>query len=129
MNEVISLHPIDSAGEQVQNRTVGCHLWLQARVDAGALIPMNELQIQSHAVPQDVALANGSLRVARKMDVQISQIDQLRHELCQPLEVIDTLAHYLEMTSHDENLCAHLRKIQAMVVRANQILETAEAVR
>jgi signal transduction histidine kinase len=96
---------------------------------AGNADSMNEVQTHPNALSQDAAFANGSLRDARKMDLQLSKLDELKHDLCQPLEVIDTLAYYLQLTSRDENLCAHLRKIQAMVSRANQILETTEAFR
>ena len=58
--------------------------------------------------------------------MQFSPMSEFIHDLRQPLEVIETLAYYLEITSSDERLCAHLKKIQAMVLRANQILERTE---
>ena len=58
--------------------------------------------------------------------MQFTPLSDLIHEVRQPLEVIETLAYYLEMTSSDDRVCAHLQKIQAMVLRANQILEKTE---
>ncbi len=47
------------------------------------------------------------------------------HELRQPLSVIESLAYYLELTSADDAACVHLRRIQAMVFEANRILTDA----
>ncbi len=55
-------------------------------------------------------------------------ISELIHELRQPLDVIEALAFYLEITSSDEESCQRLQKIQAMVARANQILQQSEIV-
>lgn len=52
-------------------------------------------------------------------------MDDLAHELRQPLSVIESLAYYLELTSTDEGACPHLRRIQAMVMEANRILSNA----
>ena len=49
-------------------------------------------------------------------------IDNLVHELRQPLSVIESLAYYLELTTKDHNACSHLQQIQAMVEQANRIL-------
>jgi hypothetical protein len=51
-----------------------------------------------------------------------TSLDEAVHELRQPLSVIESLAHYLEMTSKDETASAHLRRIQAMVARVHCIL-------
>ena len=58
--------------------------------------------------------------------MQLSPLSEFIHDLRQPLEVIETLAYYLELTSSDERVCAHLKKIQSMVLRANEILERTE---
>ena len=58
--------------------------------------------------------------------MQYTPLSDLLHEVRQPLEVIETLAYYLEMTSSDECVCTHLQKIRAMVLRANQILQSSE---
>ena len=75
---------------------------------------------------QDVTPGHGDLRNHRKADTQYAPTSELFHELRQPLDVIETLAYYLEMTSSDELVCAHLQKIRAMVSRANQLLESSE---
>jgi signal transduction histidine kinase len=54
--------------------------------------------------------------------LEVSSLDEAVHELRQPLSVIESLAYYLELTSDDETVCAHLRLIQAMVVQAHRIL-------
>lgn len=54
-----------------------------------------------------------------------SQLENLSHELQQPLSVIESLAYYLELTSKDQGACVHLQQIQAMVRRANRILSEA----
>ncbi|HEX4170217.1 MAG TPA: histidine kinase dimerization/phospho-acceptor domain-containing protein [Bryobacteraceae bacterium] len=50
-------------------------------------------------------------------------IDELAHDLRQPLSAIESLAYYLEMTSTDDHLCKYLEHIRAMVNRANFILD------
>ena len=87
---------------------------------------MNEVQTTLPAPSQDVSLGHGDLRCSRKLDMQSTPLSELIHEVRQPLEVIETLAYYLEMTSSDDRVCAHLQKIQAMVLRANQILQQTE---
>ncbi len=52
-------------------------------------------------------------------------IDELTHELRQPLSIIEALAYYLELTTTDEAVSGHLRQIQAMVLQANRILSKA----
>ncbi len=47
---------------------------------------------------------------------------ELAHELRQPLDAIQSLAYYLELTSKDEAQKTHLRQIQSLVLKANQIL-------
>jgi len=54
-----------------------------------------------------------------------SSLEEMAHELRQPLSVIESLAYYLEMMSADEGTASHLRRIQAMVVQANRVLVKA----
>jgi signal transduction histidine kinase len=69
--------------------------------------------------------------VLRRLDLTPSQIEDsktrvledLAHELRQPLGVIESLAYFLELTSGNEQLCSHAQQIQAMVSQANSILE------
>jgi signal transduction histidine kinase len=51
-----------------------------------------------------------------------SVLDEMAHEIRQPLSVIESLAYYLEMISSDEVTAGHLRRIQSMVVQANRVL-------
>ena len=88
--------------------------------------PMPNVQLKSAASTQDVSPGSGDLRCNRKADMQHAPIGEFFHELRQPLDVIQTLAYYLEMTSSDELVRAHLQKIQAMVLRANQLLQSSE---
>lgn len=52
-----------------------------------------------------------------------SALDDLVHEVRQPLSVIESLAYYLELTCTDEKTRAHLQRIQAMVLQASLILK------
>jgi len=54
-------------------------------------------------------------------------LDEIVHELRQPLGVIESLAYYLELTSADEAVRAHLQRIQVMVSQTHRILERASA--
>ena len=56
------------------------------------------------------------------LPLQQSTLDELVHELRQPLSVIESLAYFLELTSEDDKACRHLQQIQAMVLQTNQIL-------
>ena len=59
------------------------------------------------------------------MDAQSSTLEEIAHQIRQPLSVIESLAYYLELLSSDESTAAHLRRIQAMVFQANSILRKA----
>ena len=81
-----------------------------------------QLSSQTVFAPQD-----GSVR---RSDPGLSQtgacplpLDELVHELRQPLGVIESLAYYLELTSTDESASVHLKRIQAMVLKVSRILE------
>ncbi len=52
-------------------------------------------------------------------------LEELTHELRQPLSVIESLAYYLELISSDERVRSHAERIQAMIAQANRILEQA----
>ena len=52
-------------------------------------------------------------------------IDELAHDLRQPLGAIESLAYYLELRSPDDSVCHHLEQIRNMVNRASLILERA----
>lgn len=50
-------------------------------------------------------------------------LEELIHDIRQPLGAIDSLAYFLELTSIDDQACTQLQRIRAMVVQANRILE------
>jgi nitrogen-specific signal transduction histidine kinase len=52
-------------------------------------------------------------------------LNELIHEIRQPLGVIEALAYYLELTLSDEAASAHAKRIQAMVSQVSHILERA----
>ncbi len=52
-------------------------------------------------------------------------MDQLAHELRQPLSTIESLAYYLELTVESDHIRRQLERIRLMVDRANQILAEA----
>ena len=60
-----------------------------------------------------------------KQDRQLSlgAVEELAHDLRQPLSVIEALAYYVELTSKDEKLTGQMQRIQAMVMQASSILE------
>lgn len=70
------------------------------------------------SAPSAEASLSGSPRACQSVD-----FTDLAHDLRQPLSVIESLAYYLELMSTDEKTSGYLRKIQAMVFEANEILE------
>lgn len=50
-------------------------------------------------------------------------LEELIHDIRQPLGAIDSLAYFLELTSIDDQASTQLKRIRAMVVQANRILE------
>jgi light-regulated signal transduction histidine kinase (bacteriophytochrome) len=85
--------------------------------------------LTSFSVPSQVdSLAHGELRRCRSNENYSTEMGELIHDLRQPLDVIESLAFYLEITSSDQCVRERLQKIQAMVLRANQILQHSAAV-
>jgi len=89
---------------------------------------MNEVLSSFSASSQVDSLAQGELRRSRRDENCAAKISELIHDLRQPLDVIESLAFYLEITSSDQYVRERLQKIQAMVVQANQILQHSIAV-
>jgi hypothetical protein len=54
-----------------------------------------------------------------------TNIDELVHDLRQPLSTIECLTYYLELVCEDAHTQAHLQRIQEMLLQANHILERA----
>ena len=72
--------------------------------------------------PQDGSVTRTTLD-PRQADPQPLSLDEFVHEIRQPLGVIESLAYYLELTSQDEKVSAHLERIQLMVSQVHRILE------
>ena len=81
---------------------------------------MNKVAYRVSALSQEKAEFND-----RETGVHPVDLDQLTHELRQPLSTIESLAYYLELTAVDDHVCRHLEQIRHMVTRANYILEHA----
>jgi signal transduction histidine kinase len=84
---------------------------------------MNEVISKLSLSREDVSLNRGDLRGGQTAGVNPAALHELAHDLRQPLGVIESLAYYLELTSSDERVSAHLQRIQAMVLQANRILD------
>ncbi|MGI8959373.1 MAG: hypothetical protein ACR2IV_06380 [Bryobacteraceae bacterium] len=76
--------------------------------------------------PQDGSVTRSSLD-PRQAGPQALSLDEFVHELRQPLGVIESLAYYLELTSQDETVSAHLERIRLMVLQVHGILERTRA--
>jgi light-regulated signal transduction histidine kinase (bacteriophytochrome) len=84
--------------------------------------------LTSYLAPSQVdSLARGELRRGCRNESCPTEMNELIHDLRQPLDVIESLAFYLEITSSDQYVRERLQKIQAMVARANQILQHSAA--
>jgi len=86
---------------------------------------MNEVLSKFSLPRQDVSLARGELRGGQFAGVSPAALNDLLHELRQPLGIIESLAYYLELTSTDEKIRINAQRIQAMVLQAHGILERA----
>lgn len=76
-----------------------------------------------HCSSEDGSVIRSELHEGRLSAQNSIAVDELVHEIRQPLSVIESLAYYLELTSADEMVRGHVKRIQAMVLEANQILE------
>lgn len=56
-----------------------------------------------------------------------ADLEELVHDLRQPLSTIECLTYYLELVCADGQTQSHLHRIQEMVIEANHILERASA--
>jgi len=90
---------------------------------------MNDV-VTDFALPrQDVTLGRGITKGSQLAGASPAALDDLIHELRQPLSAIDSLAYFLEITSSDETVRAHLQRIQNMVSRAHCILDRSSDAR
>ena len=83
---------------------------------------MNEVLSQIAVPRQDANLVRGITKGNQIAGVSPAALEDLVHELRQPLSAIESLAYFLEITSPDEKVRGHLQRIQAMVSRAHGIL-------
>lgn len=81
-----------------------------------------QLSQKMYSSPQDGSVAGSNLKPCQPV-VKTPSMEDLVHELRQPLGVIESLAYYLELISPDEKVSAHLQRIQDMVLQVNRILE------
>ena len=84
---------------------------------------MNDVLPQVAAPRQDATLARGIQKGNQIAGVSPAALDDLAHELRQPLSAIESLAYFLEITAPDDKVRGHLQRIQAMVSRAHGILD------
>jgi signal transduction histidine kinase len=73
--------------------------------------------------PQGAFLARDPAQRAECSGAPTSPLQELAHELRQPLGTIESIAYYLQITSSDEKLNLQLGHIQALVNEASDILE------
>ena len=84
---------------------------------------MNQIFDPVSAPGQDALLGRLDLTPPQITDFKTTALEDLVHELRQPLGVIESIAYFLEITANNEQLCGHAQRIQAMVLQANHILE------
>jgi signal transduction histidine kinase len=92
---------------------------------------MNEVGSQFTVPQQEASLAHGEIRARQSVTAGVDPavLEELIHDIRQPLGTIDSLAYFLELTSIDEQACTQLKRIRAMVVQANRILEQSAKAR
>ena len=71
------------------------------------------------------SLEYDALENRRRTGANPVNLDDLAHELRQPLSTIESLAYYLEITTVDDQVCQCVEQIRRMVSRANGILDHA----
>jgi signal transduction histidine kinase len=74
---------------------------------------------------QEALLGRLDLTPPQNREPNLSSLEDLAHELRQPLGVIESIAYFLEITAESDRLRGHVQHIQAMVLQANRILEQA----
>jgi signal transduction histidine kinase len=74
---------------------------------------------------QEALLGRLDLTPPQNRELNASSLEELAHELRQPLGAIESIAYLLEITAENDQLRGHMQRIQAMVVEANRILEQA----
>jgi hypothetical protein len=78
--------------------------------------PFNALRRDANSADGNEYLLSGANPV---------NLDDLIHELRQPLGVIESLTHFIELTTTDECIAPRLEHIQSMLVKVHGMLEDA----
>lgn len=86
---------------------------------------MNDVVPQLTLPRRDANLASGIGKGTEIADAPPAALDDLVHDLRQPLSTIESLAYFLEITALDDAVRGHLQRIQTMVSRAHGILDHA----
>jgi signal transduction histidine kinase len=86
---------------------------------------MNTVVSQFTAAEQDVSLVPGEISLLSQSGASPAFLEDLIHELRQPLGVIETLAYFIEITTTDEAIATRLQHMQAMLTKVHHILESA----
>jgi hypothetical protein len=86
---------------------------------------MNQIFDPVSAHGQDALLGRLDLTPPQITDFKTTALEDLVHELRQPLGVVESIAYFVEITADNEQLCGHMQRIQAMILQANHILEQA----
>lgn len=86
---------------------------------------MNDAVSRHSASGKDFLLKTRDPEDHHELGVDPFSMDELAHELRQPLSTIESLAYYLELTAESDHIRGQLERIRLMVDRANQILAQA----
>jgi hypothetical protein len=86
---------------------------------------MNKAGVHFRAERQEAFLSRRNSASGQTAGANPVLLEDLIHELRQPLGVIDSLAYYLQLRDENEQSCVHLRRIREMVLQAGLILERA----
>jgi signal transduction histidine kinase len=113
---------IDSDIKEAHNQTTGrpVRCGLPPRSRSGR---MNQILTAVSARRQEALLSPVDLTPPQISDANANRLEELAHDLRQPLGAIEALVYFLEITTEDEQVCGHLQRIQAMILEANRILE------
>jgi hypothetical protein len=84
---------------------------------------MNTVVSQFTAFRQDAELADN--REGFQTGVNPVTLDELIHEIRQPLGVIESLTYFIELTTTDEKIGPRLDHIQSMLAKVHHMLEDA----
>ncbi|MBV9404045.1 MAG: hypothetical protein JO211_01790 [Acidobacteriaceae bacterium] len=86
---------------------------------------MNQVFSDFPAPRQEASLDCGNMRGGQIAGVTPAALNELLHDLRQPLSAIESLAYCLEITAPEERILAHARRIQGLIVEMNRILARA----